>query len=661
MIFSKILSGGVIFFNRYRGKFQAALRYIHKAFFGSTFYLSLRNQLLPKNIADLAFNKTYTLTIPTYEKSGQAVHPDILYDAARDNPNFILVFTPYPYSNDHYENPSMLISSDGLRFFEEFPHINPLASAPPFDHNNDPDIFYYENRLNIIYLETLRPEKQNLMLLSSPDRETWDSRIVNTDYLNRGDPMIVSPCYALINNGSYLYYVNISDPTFRIQYVKVAKNFAPHFNQREDIDIQLKNNNPWHIDVFSSKNCIYMLICCVSIKNNKKKYNLHIARSINGRQWELSETMVLHNAYRSTGFISNDNIYIYYSRQNAVFSNWEIGIVRFKINKFFADNNRPNDKIYQYSLNYIKRIALHIPILKRKIPLNGRRHIVIRKYKEEIKFFFKKNISNSRGNFYHKKKIDNLVVSLTSFPERIDLFEYTLFSLINQTIGPNKIILWLSEEEFEEKQKSIPKSLSKYHEFDFEIRFVKENYKSYKKLVYALKKYSDNLIVTADDDIYYPPDWLELLYSYHINYPRDIIAHRVHNISFKDRHIDLYRNWNGENRDVSFLNFPTTGGGVLFPPDSLYHDAIDSSIFLKLCPSADDIWFYVMAILKKTKIRRIKNGYQHCIEFDYTLNRKYKNIPRLWEINRTENNNQLNHVFDYYDLFDSFYELYNDN
>jgi hypothetical protein len=307
----------------------------------------------------------------------------------------------------------------------------------------------------------------------------------------------------------------------------------------------------------------------------------------------------------------------------------------------------------------LKKIALHIPIVERQIRLRERPYIITKKYKKEIYSFFK-NTVNSRRIFNNKKKINNLVVSLTSFPERIEYFEYTLFSLLNQTIRPAKIILWLSREEFEKKQKSIPKNLSKYHEFDFEIRFVKENYRSYKKLVYTLKEYSDHPIVTADDDIFYPSDWLELLYNFHVSFPTDIIAHRIHNITFKNNFIDEYKNWNGEKKDISFLNFPTTGGGVLYPPNSLYHDAINNDIFLKLCPFADDIWFYVMAILKKTKIRRINNGYHHCLNFDYDLNYQYKNIPRLWEINRTNNDSQLKNTLEYYGLYDSFYESFKD-
>jgi hypothetical protein len=307
-----------------------------------------------------------------------------------------------------------------------------------------------------------------------------------------------------------------------------------------------------------------------------------------------------------------------------------------------------------------RKIVLHIPILERRVRIKERPYIIIRKYKKEIKSFFK-NIIDSQKVFHEKKRVDNLIISLTSFPERIDLFEYTLFSLINQTIRPKKIVLWLSREEFNKKKKAMPKNLAKYQNFNFEIAFINKNCRSYKKLAYAIKEYKNDLIVTADDDLYYPPDWLELLVNYHYDFPGDIIAHRIHNITFKDTIIDSYKNWKGQNKDVSFLNFPTTGGGVLYPPGSLYCDAVKDELFLKLCPFADDIWFYVMALLQKTRIRRITHGYQHCINFDYDLKLSSKKGTRLWEINRTNNDIQLKNVLDYYNLYVSFYELFNDN
>jgi PST family polysaccharide transporter len=322
----------------YKDKFETIINYLLKIILKITHNpcVYIKKRFLPKDIAGVSYNKTYSLVIPTYEKSGQAVHPGILYNPAGTGPPFLLTFTPYPFSNDRYENPSILVSKDGLRFFEEFPGINPLAKEPLFDHNNDPDIFYYENRLNIVYLETLRPEKQNLILLSTDDRRIWDSRIVHTDYLTKNDPMIVSPCFFIMNETPRLYYVNITRAPFKIQYISVKNNFRPGFDTREDVDMLYKNFNPWHIHIFSGGKYAYMLISCVTQKNRKKNYDLYIARSSDGRQWELSETVVLKNAYRSSGFMVNDDLYIYYSRKNPVFSTWGIGIIRFNIHRFFA-------------------------------------------------------------------------------------------------------------------------------------------------------------------------------------------------------------------------------------------------------------------------------------------------------------------------------------
>ena len=271
-------------------------------------------------------------------------------------------------------------------------------------------------------------------------------------------------------------------------------------------------------------------------------------------------------------------------------------------------------------------------------------------------FKYKKKL---KTKFIRIKAVDNLIISITSFPARIDFFEYTLFSLIQQTTRPSKIILWLSEDEFAKAEKPIPESLAKYSEFNFEIRFVKENYRSYKKLVHCLTDFPNHIIVTADDDIYYPPNWLELLYKEHLAFPDDIIAHRVRTISFTGQKINLYNNWEGSKTDHSLCNFFTGAGGVLYPPDALYKDVLNTDLFLTLCPSADDIWFYVMAILKKTRIRKLKNGYDYAMDFDYIYDKKYLVVPKLTDQNISNNQNdaQLRAVLDYYNIYDSFYDF----
>ena len=50
--------------------------------------------------------------------------------------------TPYPYDTDTRENPSIVVSDDGLSWSVPDGLENPLVSPPACDHNSDPDIVY---------------------------------------------------------------------------------------------------------------------------------------------------------------------------------------------------------------------------------------------------------------------------------------------------------------------------------------------------------------------------------------------------------------------------------------------------------------------------------------------------------------------------------------
>ncbi|MDR2210659.1 MAG: glycosyltransferase family 2 protein [Spirochaetaceae bacterium] len=283
-------------------------------------------------------------------------------------------------------------------------------------------------------------------------------------------------------------------------------------------------------------------------------------------------------------------------------------------------------------------------------------------YKRRIDRFFL-NPEKSINSFRTKKRAANLILSFTSFPARIGYVEYTLFSVLNQTIRPEKIILWLSEEEFPGKEADIPDSLKKYQPFNFEIQFVKKNLKSYTKLYYALREFPDYAIVVFDDDVYYKPRWLEKLYNAYLENPGCMIAHRIHTISFNNKRIDSYQNWKRQKAAASPLNFFTGVGGVLYPPRSLYKDVYNHELFLTLCPNADDIWFYVMALLQGTKIQGVRNGYSRAFDFDYIFSGEYMAIPKLADINVAKNQNdvQLKNVLEYYHMYDSFYQTYGEN
>lgn len=209
-----------------------------------------------------------------------------------------------------------------------------------------------------------------------------------------------------------------------------------------------------------------------------------------------------------------------------------------------------------------------------------------------------------------KKKIrsdissDNLIVSMTSYGDRVKTVHRVVETLLNQSVTNYKVVLWLSENEFTNKCDDLPQELNFLVGDEFEIRWTKD-IKSYKKIIPALKEFSNNTIVTADDDVYYRNDWLEILYKYHKMYPQYIIAHRVHRAKIYDNNeLRPYKKWQMRISDysASFLNFFTGAGGVLYPPNSLYKDVLDESLFLRHAPSADDVWLWAMAVLNRTKI-----------------------------------------------------------
>jgi hypothetical protein len=248
--------------------------------------------------------------------------------------------------------------------------------------------------------------------------------------------------------------------------------------------------------------------------------------------------------------------------------------------------------------------------------------------------------------------IDNLTVSLTSFPERINEIKYTVFSLLDQSILPEKIILWLAENQFPNKENDLPKELLAFKRFGFDIQWC-EDIRSYKKLIPSLEKYPECYIATADDDIYYKKRWLQKLWECHLKYPGDIICHIANKIKFdSDGSIMPYTKWkyNIKSKNASYLFFQLGAGGVLYHKKNLFPDIFNKDLFFKLAPYADDVWFYFMAVLKNTKIRVVKhpcNKVRYVNPYrEYNLEKGYK----LTTVNIENNQNdvQFKNVMRYY-------------
>ena len=285
--------------------------------------------------------------------------------------------------------------------------------------------------------------------------------------------------------------------------------------------------------------------------------------------------------------------------------------------------------------------------------------------KQQIIYFlrFLYSFVRKKPNYFYKtkewglnkeKREKKLIVSLTSFPARIKTVGDTIQSVFNQTTKADSLILWLAESQFPKKEKSLPKSLLQLKKYGLDIRWC-EDIRSYKKLIPSLKLYPEDIIVTIDDDVYYPPFWLERLYSSYILSPEKIHCHRAHIIKFDKNGIPLpYNAWGDKciESSISGKNVLMTGvGGVLYPPHSLAADINKIELFQSLAKNADDVWFWTMAVLKGTDIQVIDNNLTN---FDAVFNVKG---ATLWEDNSEGNNDiVLRNIFKHYQQLHNFYK-----
>jgi hypothetical protein len=202
-----------------------------------------------------------------------------------------------------------------------------------------------------------------------------------------------------------------------------------------------------------------------------------------------------------------------------------------------------------------------------------------------------------------------LVVSLTSYPARFATLGATIRSLLDQTVQPDRTILWVGHKDLS----SLPTDVRSLVSHGLEIRGC-HDVRSYTKLIPALAAFPNAYHVTADDDIYYPPDWLARLVDTVDPARPAVIAMRAHLAGLDaDGRLRPYTSWQlatascGDTADG--LLFPTGVAGVLYPPDALSSEVHDEATFLRLAPRADDVWFFWMARRRGTAQVRVPGSF----------------------------------------------------
>ena len=233
---------------------------------------------------------------------------------------------------------------------------------------------------------------------------------------------------------------------------------------------------------------------------------------------------------------------------------------------------------------------------------------------EKINYNFPRNFDNAnnpRAKDIQFKIPDELPVyiSLTSIYKNQDILLHSLQSIMKQTRLPDKIFLYLSEEPylldsgFKDKKITNSNLLKCIQDNLIDVQWVK-NTGPYRKLLPLLKdKWNEDcIIITIDDDTVYEPNLIQNLVNDY-NQQKCSICYRGFTPSF-----DNIDNFDYAKRDkvkhVSLYNFFTGKGGILYKPQFFHktHNLIfNDKIYLDICPTCDDIWFYIIRVLNNVK------------------------------------------------------------
>ena len=206
-----------------------------------------------------------------------------------------------------------------------------------------------------------------------------------------------------------------------------------------------------------------------------------------------------------------------------------------------------------------------------------------------------------------------LIVSFTSYPARIHTVPKVLESLYAQSMQPNKILFWLAEEQFPNREADLPQKLvDDAMEGKFELRWCDEDLGVHKKYYYVMQEFPDDIVVTVDDDTIYHPNTIQTLYSSYLKFPQAVSALRTSLCLFdNDGELLPYSLWPSNYKKV--IGRPTMqltaigAGGILYPPHVLDARVFDKKLMLKLCTSShitsgEDLWLKMHEALCGTPV-----------------------------------------------------------
>ncbi|WP_424446948.1 hypothetical protein [Microbacterium arborescens] len=238
------------------------------------------------------------------------------------------------------------------------------------------------------------------------------------------------------------------------------------------------------------------------------------------------------------------------------------------------------------------------------------------------------------------------VVSLTSHGSRLRRCHITIESIGRGDSRPSRLLLWIDDPAIFE---SLPPALVRLQRRGLEVRLT-SNYGPHTKYYPFVSSMEDleTPLVTADDDVIYPPRWLSDLVEASGRMPACVVAYRARRISVdRDGAITPYDAWpfSAEPRP-SVLNFGTGHSGVLYPSAMQKALRDRGEAFVPVCPRADDVWLHNTALREGIRVSLVR---RRSVAFD-TLSGTQRGALKHSNVTAGANDEQIRRTYSDADL-----------
>ena len=204
----------------------------------------------------------------------------------------------------------------------------------------------------------------------------------------------------------------------------------------------------------------------------------------------------------------------------------------------------------------------------------------------------------------------SIILNLTTTCGRLDLCSATLWSLVNQSLVPDQINLWISKEPYmaDEGIKTLPNSIIKLIECNDRIKVhYTENTGPYRKIIPALRNCTDeDILVYADDDVIYSNLWLKYLIDCYLeNKSAYVVSGRLREM--KKNILGGYQSYTRfplvSKKPLFHKDFIITGvGGCVLGKKHIDKKYIDLELFKTIAPKTDDLWISKIIELSGTTV-----------------------------------------------------------